>query len=292
MPRDPASGPAGSCSSPPTTSATSPWSTGSGRCSRGGARVVSVSSRRAPARRIRWDDPSSSATATTSGWPTGSPRPPTCCSPSISTRSAQEHGVRAFSLHPGAILTPLRPAPAQRGHGRAGSLRRARQAVDARVQVPRAGRRHRRCGRPPRRCSTGLGGVYLEDCDVAPVANPEGRVTGRRGVFPHAMDPEQAGGCGPGRRSRPASTPSPPRAEAPATRVSRRAPERSHLNHRGHHERAPQPTVAPQAEEVQPRLRLPAKPAVTVTFCSTGPGGRRGRRRAAASRSARGPCAG
>jgi len=39
----------------------------------------------------------------------------------------------------------------------------------------------------------GLGGVYLEDCDITPVANPEGRVTGQAlGVMPHAIDPDEA----------------------------------------------------------------------------------------------------
>lgn len=107
-------------------------------------------------------------------------------------RRAQADGVRAFALHPGAILTPLgrhlqpEDMDALLTYGSDG------KPLMPEFKSPEAG------AATPVWAATspqldGLGGLYLEDCDVAPVADPDGRVTGQAlGVFPHAIDPEKA----------------------------------------------------------------------------------------------------
>ena len=85
---------AGSCSSPPTTSATSRWrSACTTRSPADGARIVVRQLERAPAlagdlRRPVLRLPRLRAAA----WPTGSPRPRTCCSPSARPRAGRATG--------------------------------------------------------------------------------------------------------------------------------------------------------------------------------------------------------
>ncbi|MFJ9692854.1 oxidoreductase [Kitasatospora sp. NPDC101183] len=99
-------------------------------------------------------------------------------------------GVRAFSLHPGKIITGL-----QRGMTRAEQVDRG--WIDERGRVVGADFKS-----PAQGAATGLwaatsplldglGGLYLEDCEVAPVATPDGSMdTG--GVRAHAVDPGAA----------------------------------------------------------------------------------------------------
>ena len=75
---------------------------------------------------------------------------------------ARDHGVRAFALHPGRILTPL---VRHLSH---------EELVDWAATSPQL---------------DGLGGVYLEDCDVAEPALADGT---RTGVKDYAVDPAQA----------------------------------------------------------------------------------------------------
>lgn len=109
-------------------------------------------------------------------------------------RLGKDHGVRAFALHPGAILTPLgrhlqaediEQLMAYGAEDGAGPLMPAFKSPEAGAATavwaatsPQLDDR---------------GGLYLEDCDVAPVASPDDRVTGQAlGVFPHAIDPAEA----------------------------------------------------------------------------------------------------
>ncbi len=107
-------------------------------------------------------------------------------------RLGRDRGVRAFALHPGAILTPLgrhlqaADVESLLAYGKDG------EPLMPEFKSPEAG------AATPVFAATsplldGLGGLYLEDCDIAPVANPDGRVTGQAlGVFPHATDPAEA----------------------------------------------------------------------------------------------------
>ncbi|ASO22062.1 NAD(P)-dependent dehydrogenase (short-subunit alcohol dehydrogenase family) [Actinoalloteichus hoggarensis] len=103
---------------------------------------------------------------------------------------AKDDGIRAFSLHPGAVITEL-----QRDMTAAEQIERG--WIDAAGDIVGAGFKS-----PSQGAATGLwaatsallegrGGVYCEDCDIAPLAGPEGSMeTG--GVRDYAVDPESA----------------------------------------------------------------------------------------------------
>ena len=106
-------------------------------------------------------------------------------------RRAAAHGVRAFSLHPGAILTPLVR------HLDLDDLRRV-GALDDEGQVnppPQSGFKNVAQGAATAVwCATsaqldGIGGVYCEDCDIAALVADDS--TGP-GVRRWAVDPAQA----------------------------------------------------------------------------------------------------
>lgn len=103
---------------------------------------------------------------------------------------AKNAGIRAFSLHPGAIITEL-----QRDMTAAEQIERG--WIDAEGNVIGPGFKT-----PSQGAATGLwaatspvlanrGGVYCEDCDIAPVAGP-GRPMDDGGVRGYAIDPESA----------------------------------------------------------------------------------------------------
>lgn len=98
-------------------------------------------------------------------------------------------GIEAFSLHPGAILTPLqRHLPLQEqidlgwvdgdGNGIDTSFKSVSQGAATGLWAATS---------PD---LTGRGGVYCEDCDVAPLAQSGGSM-GAGGVQPYAVDPEE-----------------------------------------------------------------------------------------------------
>ncbi|MCC3762957.1 SDR family NAD(P)-dependent oxidoreductase [Glycomyces sp. TRM65418] len=149
----------------------------------GDARVVSVSSGGHGNSPIRWDDPHFEQGY--DRWKAyGQSKTANVLFAVELDRLAAASGIRAFALHPGAILTPLQrhiPLAEQREMG----------WIDE-------------DGNPPERFKTteqgaatqtwaatspqldGLGGLYLEDCEVAEVTE-EGR-----GVRPYAVDPDEA----------------------------------------------------------------------------------------------------
>src|SRR5258708_15284527 len=112
---------------------------------------------------------------------------------------ARAHGVRAFSLHPGSIvgtglskyLSPevLRAAGIVDENGKpifdpAKGLKTVEQGAATSVW----------CATSPQ--LDGMGGVYCQDCDIAPLvseelaANQFGSIP--LGVMPHAVDPQTA----------------------------------------------------------------------------------------------------
>ncbi|MFL6155807.1 MAG: oxidoreductase, partial [Marmoricola sp.] len=107
-------------------------------------------------------------------------------------RLGQSHGVRAFSLHPGAILTPL---------GRHLETEDVEKLLsygsDGKPMMPELKSPEEGAATAVFAATSPLlddmGGVYLEDCEVTPVANPGGRVTGQAlGVMQHAIDSDEA----------------------------------------------------------------------------------------------------
>ncbi len=151
-----------------------------------GARVVAVSSRGHHLSPIRWDDPQ--FTTGYDKWLAyGQAKTANVLFAVHLDALARDAGVRAFALHPGGILTPL-----QR------HLPLAEQIELGWVDENGVERPERGFKTPEQGAATqvwaatspqlaGLGGLYLEDCDVAPLTSEEGR-----GVRDYAIDPGQA----------------------------------------------------------------------------------------------------
>jgi len=154
----------------------------------GGARVVSVSSRAHHFSGMRWDDVH---------WQHGYDKWEAYGQAKTANvlfavhldRLGRDAGVRAFSLHPGGILTPL-----QRHLPKEEMIERGWIDADGNVLNPDGFKP------PPQGAATqvwaatspqldGIGGLYLEDCDVAEVAVDGDQSSG---VKPWAIDPEQA----------------------------------------------------------------------------------------------------
>ncbi|ALV31739.1 SDR family NAD(P)-dependent oxidoreductase [Streptomyces sp. CdTB01] len=153
----------------------------------GGARVVSVSSRAHHFSGIRWDDVH---------WQRGYDKWQAYGQAKTANvlfavhldRLGRDVGVRAFSLHPGGILTPL-----QRHIPKEEMVERGWIDADGNVLNPEGFKTPEQGAATQVWAATsprldGLGGVYLEDCDIAEPA-PADATTG---VKPWAIDPDQA----------------------------------------------------------------------------------------------------
>ncbi|WP_405877559.1 SDR family NAD(P)-dependent oxidoreductase [Streptomyces sp. NBC_01136] len=154
----------------------------------GGARVVSVSSLGHHNSGIRWDDVH---------WQRGYDKWEAYGQAKTANilfavhldRLGAESGVRAFSLHPGGILTPL-----QRHLAKEEMVERGWIDEDGKVLHPEAFKTPQQGAATQVWAATspqlaGMGGVYCEDCDIAEPAPADGE---RTGVRDYAIDPEQA----------------------------------------------------------------------------------------------------
>jgi NAD(P)-dependent dehydrogenase (short-subunit alcohol dehydrogenase family) len=154
----------------------------------GGARVVSVSSRGHHFSGIRWDDVQ---------WQRGYDKWQAYGQAKTANalfavhldRLGRDAGVRAFSLHPGGIMTPL-----QRHLPKEEMVERGWIDEDGNVLNPEGFKSPEQGAATQVWAATspqldGMGGVYLEDCDIA-----EPAVDGdeRSGVKDWATDPAQA----------------------------------------------------------------------------------------------------
>ncbi|MEW1860579.1 SDR family NAD(P)-dependent oxidoreductase [Streptomyces sp. NPDC088194] len=102
---------------------------------------------------------------------------------------ARDRGVRAFALHPGGILTPLqRHLPQQEMVDRGWIDEDGNPLNPEGFKTPEQGAATQVFAATSPQLD-GKGGVYLEDCDIADVAVPDGP---RTGVKEYAVDPEQA----------------------------------------------------------------------------------------------------
>ncbi|WP_435208895.1 SDR family NAD(P)-dependent oxidoreductase [Streptomyces sp. bgisy034] len=154
----------------------------------GGARVVSVSSRGHHLSGIRWDDVH---------WRQGYDKWEAYGQAKTANvlfavhldRLAADRGVRAFALHPGGIITPL-----QRHLPKAEMVERGWIDEQGNVLNPEGFKSPEEGAATQVWAATspqldGMGGVYLEDCDIAEPAVDGGE---RSGVKAWATDPEQA----------------------------------------------------------------------------------------------------
>ncbi|MET8299253.1 SDR family NAD(P)-dependent oxidoreductase, partial [Streptomyces sp. NPDC005180] len=154
----------------------------------GGARVVSVSSTGHHSSPVRWDDVH---------WRHGNDKWEAYGQAKTANalfavqldRLGRERGVRAFSVHPGGILTPL-----QRHLQKQEMVERGWIDEDGNPLHPEAFKTPQQGAATQVWAATspqlnGMGGVYLEDCDIAEPAPADGS---RVGVKEWATDPEQA----------------------------------------------------------------------------------------------------
>jgi NAD(P)-dependent dehydrogenase (short-subunit alcohol dehydrogenase family) len=100
------------------------------------------------------------------------------------------HGVRAFAVHPGGIMTEL-----QRHLPRAEMITAGWMTedgvVNAQFKSPEQGAATS-VWAATSRLLEGKGGVYCEDCDIAEPTEPGSASARVRGVNPHAIDPDAA----------------------------------------------------------------------------------------------------
>src|SRR4051794_11764010 len=106
-------------------------------------------------------------------------------------RLGAEAGVRAFSLHPGGIMTPLQrhlPREEMVALGWIDEHGDPTPEAASQFKTPEEGAATEVWAATSPQLD-GMGGVYLEDCDVAEIAPDSGE---RIGVRDYAIDPEQA----------------------------------------------------------------------------------------------------
>ncbi|WP_256638729.1 SDR family NAD(P)-dependent oxidoreductase [Streptomyces murinus] len=154
----------------------------------GGARVVSVSSRGHHAAGIRWDD---------IHWRRGYDKWEAYGQAKTANvlfavqldKLGRDAGVRAFALHPGGILTPLQRHLAQEEMVERGWIDEDGNLLHPEVfKTPQQGAATQVWAATSPQLD-GLGGLYLEDCDIA---EPAPDTDDREGVKDWAIDPEQA----------------------------------------------------------------------------------------------------
>jgi NAD(P)-dependent dehydrogenase (short-subunit alcohol dehydrogenase family) len=157
--------------------------------SRGGARVVAVSSgahRRSP---IRWDDVMFDHGY--DKWDAyGQAKTANVLFAVHLDALGRDAGVRAFALDPGAILTPLQRHLAKQEMVDAGWIDEEGIPLNPPgFKTPEQGAATQVWAATSPQLD-GLGGVYCKDCDIAELAPDDQEFTG--GVRSYAVDPEQA----------------------------------------------------------------------------------------------------
>ncbi|MEW9556171.1 SDR family NAD(P)-dependent oxidoreductase [Nonomuraea sp. NPDC050783] len=154
---------------------------------RGGGRVVSVSSAGHRHSGIRWDDVHFERGY--DKWQAyGQAKTANVLFAVHLDALARQAGVRAFALHPGAILTPLQRHLPQEEMVALGWIDEAGNALDPSFKTPAQGAATQVWAATSPQLA-GMGGVYCEDCDIAEVI--PGQASGP-GVREYAVDPEQA----------------------------------------------------------------------------------------------------
>jgi NAD(P)-dependent dehydrogenase (short-subunit alcohol dehydrogenase family) len=166
----------------------------------GGARVVSVSSWGHRQSDIIWDDPNFTHTDYTPMLGYGQSKTANVLFAVELDRRGREHGVRAFALHPGSIVTRLARHTSTDALIDMGVLDKNGDPVldPARnMKSPEQGAATSIwCATSPQ--LDGIGGVYCENADIAPlsIADRDSATLTRgsfaQGVMPYAVDPESA----------------------------------------------------------------------------------------------------
>lgn len=146
----------------------------------GGARVVSVSSRGHFYSPMRWNDPFFERTQYDRWVAYGQSKTANALFAVQLDRLGRDSGVRAFALHPGAIMTPLARHLTREDLLSMGAIDRNGQ-VNPNGKSPQQGAATQVWAATSAQLD-GRGGLYLEDADVAPLT----------AVQPYALDPAEA----------------------------------------------------------------------------------------------------
>ena len=166
----------------------------------GGARVVALSSWGHRFAAVDFDDPSFERRDYDRWQAYGQSKTANALFAVALDRRGAPHGVRAFAVHPGRIITPLVR------HMSADELRQARVIDEAGQPIASAETKTPAQGAATSVwCATspaldGKGGVYCEDVDIAEIVQPNRQPAAQglhdaaveTGVMPHAIDPEAA----------------------------------------------------------------------------------------------------
>jgi NAD(P)-dependent dehydrogenase (short-subunit alcohol dehydrogenase family) len=157
---------------------------------RPGARVVAVSSAAHRHSPIRWDDVMFTRGDYDRWLAYGQSKTANSLFAVHLDLLARESGVRAFTLHPGGIRTPLQRHLPREEMLEWGFIDEAGNPVlDGRFKTPEQGAATQVWAATSPQLA-GLGGLYLEDCDVAGIrASAEMTATG---VYPYAVDQDEA----------------------------------------------------------------------------------------------------
>lgn len=152
----------------------------------GGARVVTVSSGGHRSSPIRWDDVHFEHGY--DRWDAyGQSKTANVLFTVQLDRLGRDAGVRAFTLDPGAILTPLQRHLTKEEQREQGWIDEDGNALPDWFKSPAQGAATQTWAATSPRLD-GMGGVYLQDCDVAEVVDE----VDAPGVRPYAIDPSEA----------------------------------------------------------------------------------------------------
>ena len=153
-----------------------------------GARVVSVSSRGHHRSGIRWDDLWFDRGY--DKWEAyGQAKTANVLFAVHLDALARDRGVRAFSLHPGGILTNLGRYMTPQDWIDVGLVDESGNILNTVLKTPEQGAATQVWAATSRQLD-GMGGVYCEDCDIAEPAPAD--TDARIGVRDYAIDPDQA----------------------------------------------------------------------------------------------------
>lgn len=154
---------------------------------RRGARVVSVSSGAHHGSAIRWDDVQ--FTRGYDKWEAyGQSKTANVLFAVHLDALGRDAGVRAFALHPGGIITPLQRHLPKDDMVAMGWIDEHGNPANPAFKSPRQGAATQVWAAASPQLA-GMGGVYLEDCDIAPPAADDAP---GRGVRDWARDPQEA----------------------------------------------------------------------------------------------------
>ncbi|MFI9270256.1 SDR family NAD(P)-dependent oxidoreductase [Kitasatospora sp. NPDC052896] len=154
----------------------------------GGARVVTVSSNGHQLSGVRWDDVQFERGY--DKWRAyGQAKTANALFSVQLDALGREFGVRAFAVHPGAIVTELARHVPREEMAAAGWLDEAGNWAMGGFKTPAQGAATQAWAATSPRLA-GLGGLYCEDCEVAGIASGDAVLTS--GVREYAIDPEQA----------------------------------------------------------------------------------------------------